>query len=243
MKIASVVYKIKPSVNENIEEIKKQALEAKKNGADMVLFSECALSGFIVGKNVIMDRKIALSANELKIKDLCQFAKDEGLHLGFGFLQFKDGGFYDSYAIVKSDGTIRDLYERCSDTWHIKDKGNMYDEGDAIRSYEIDELIMTTLIGGDIEDEVLPAMASALEADLCLVPMAHTFQKKANEDLWNGKLKELSKIAKKMNTNLLVINQLMDKDDYYGGVAAITADGKMESSLPIYKEGIHYLDI
>lgn len=243
MKIASVVYKIKPTIDENIEEIKKQVKLAKENGAQMVLFSECALSGFTVGKNVIMDRKTALSVKDLKIKDLCQFAKDEGIHLGFGFLEFKDGGFYDSYAIVKSDGTIRDLYQRCSDTWHIKDKGNMYDQGDAIRSYEIDDLLMTTLISGDVHDEILPAMASALEADLCIVPMALTFQKKATNELWDAELKKFVTVAKSMNTNLLLINQLMDKDDYFGGVVAITADGKIESSLPIYTEDIHYLDI
>ncbi|MBR3840905.1 MAG: carbon-nitrogen hydrolase family protein [Erysipelotrichales bacterium] len=243
MKIASVVKRIKPTINENIEDIKQGMKEAKNNGADLVLFSECSLSGFIVGENVLMDRKVAMKATDKRIYDLCAYAKELQINVGIGFLEDKDGGFYDSYAIILKDGTIKEIYQRCSDTWHIKDKGGMYLEGEAVRSLVVDGLCITILICGDLFDDVLCAMISALETDLCIVPMARCFDKPATEKMWLEEEKEYIERVKLTETNVLLVNQLMDKENYFGGVSAITYNGTVESRLPINTEGIHYLDI
>lgn len=243
MKIASVVSKIKPTIEENIKDIKSGMKEAKEHGADLVLFSECSLSGFIVGNNVMQDRKIAMKATDKRIYEICEYAKELQVNVGIGFLEDKDGGFYDSYAILLKDGSIKEIYQRCSDTWHIKDKGGMYIEGEAVRSLIVDGLCITILICGDLFDDVLCAMISALEADLCIVPMARCFEKSATEEMWLKEENEYIERAKMTETNVLLINQLMEKDDYFGGVSAITYNGKVESRLPIHTEGIHYLDI
>lgn len=243
MKIASVVSRIKPTIEENINEIKAQMKIAKDNGAELVLFSECSLSGFIVGENVMMDRKVAMKATDKRIYDLCAYAKELQVNVGIGFLEDKDGGFYDSYAIILKDGTIKEIYQRCSDTWHIKDKGGMYIEGEAVRSLVVDGLCISILICGDLFDDVLCAMVNALEVDLCLVPMARSFPKPATEDMWLKEEKNYIDRVKLLDTNILLVNQLMDKGNFFGGVSAITMKGQVESRLPINTEGIHYLDI
>ena len=244
MKLACVVNKIRPTIEENIEEMKKAIIEAKQNGADLVLFSEMSLSGFIVGKNVLADRKVVMKPTDKRIYSLCEVAKEQSINVGFGFLEDKDGGFFDSYALIVRDGSIKEIYQRCSDTWHIKDRGGMYVEGEAVRSIMVDnDLCITFLLCKDLFDDVLCAMISALDADVCIVPMAHTLGHPATQKEWDEEEKEYLERVKLVDTNVILVNQLMEKGDYFGGVSAFTYKGEIDSRFPIHQEGIHYIEL
>ena len=242
MKIASGVFK-SGTIDENLENMKRQMREAKENGAEVILFSECQLCSFCVGENVIADRKVAMSATDDRIKGLCELAKELELWVGFGFLELKDGGFYDSYAMIEKKGSIREIYRRVTKTWHKEVRGDMYCEGESVFSLSINGLCVSIMICGDLYDDILCAMVNSLEADICFIPMARCMDKKVTQAIWEKEEKEYIKQMAKLNTNVLIINQLYEKGDYFGGVSAICTDGSVESRLPIYTEGIHYLDI
>lgn len=242
MKIASGVFK-SGTIEENLVKIKEQMVEAKQNGADMILFSECQLCSFCVGENVIADRKVALASNDERIKDLCEKAKELQIAVGIGFLEMKDGGFFDSYAIIEKKGTIREIYRRVSKTWHDDVKGDMYCEGESVFSLVIEGLCFSILLCGDLFDDVLCAMVNATDCDICFVPLARSMGKKITQKEWEKEEEAYRKQILKLNTNALLINQYYDNGDYFGGVSAICMDGSVESRLPIYTEGIHYLEI
>lgn len=242
MKIASSVFKTRATIAENLVVMKEQMVEAKNNGADMILFSECQLSGFRVGANVIHDRKLARSVKDNEILEICALAQELQLAVGLGFLELKDGGFYDSYAIIEKKGTIREVYRRLTKTWHEDVRGNMYCEGESIYSLVFDGVCFSILLCGDLFDDVACAMVNATDCDICFIPMARSFGHKATQAEWEKEEKEYIKQLSKLNTNALFVNQYMEEGDYFGGVSAICMDGTVESRLSIYTEGIHYLE-
>lgn len=242
MKIASGVFK-SGTMDENLAKMIDQIKEAKNHGAEIILFSECQLCSFCVGENVLADRKVALSATDARIKRLCELAKELEIAVGFGFLELKDGGFYDSYAIIEKKGTIREIYRRVTKTWHKEVRGDMYCEGDGIFSLVVNGLCISMILCGDLFDDVVCAMVNALDCDICFIPMARSMGKTITQAEWEKEEKEYCKQVLKLNTNALLINQYYEKGDYFGGVSAICADGSVESRLPIYTEGIHYLEI
>jgi predicted amidohydrolase len=244
MKIASVVIKNKNNINQNIDLMIDKIMEAKSNKADMVLFSEGELSGRIFGRDVNIDKNLAVNIKSDKLKVFSSLAIKQGIIIGFGFLEENNNKLYNSYILYDKEGEIKVNYKMISEEWHIDNK--IYQSGESINCWVIDDLSFSILLGNDCLDEINQSMVNALDVDICFIPRANTLDDLKSDNLLNHHLLSYIEAIKKMNTNVIMINQYLENEKevkYYGGVTEINNKANIENSLKIKTEGILYTEI
>jgi predicted amidohydrolase len=244
MKIASAVINNKNNINQNIVLMIDKIMEAKSNKADMILFSEGELSGRIFGKDVNLDKKVALNLKNDKLNIFSSLALKEGITIGFGLLEEKNNKLYNSYILYDKEGEIKVNYKMINEEWHSDNK--IYQSGESINCWVIDDLSFSILLGNDCLDEINQSMVNALNVDICFVPRASTMDDLKSNNLLNHHLLSYVEAIKKMDTNVIMINQYLKKNEeviYYGGVTEIDNKANIENSLRIKTEGILYTEI
>ena len=91
------------------------ALKQYSGKADMLIFGEAFLQGFYgLNFQVEHDEKIAVSKDDVMIKEICNVAKEYKIGVSFGFIEKEGDIFYSSQITIDTDGTILDLYRRVS---------------------------------------------------------------------------------------------------------------------------------
>jgi len=244
MKIASIVIKNTGNIDRNISLMIDGIKEAKLNNADMVLFSEGEITGKIYGKDSTFDKKLALSVTDEKLKIFSSMSIDLEVIIGFGFLELKNNKYYNTYIMYDKEGKIKVNYRMINENWHYSNSN--YDSGESINCWVIDDLSFSILLGDDCLDEVNQSMVNALDVDICFIPRAKTFNDLKTKNLLDHQLLPYVEATKKMNTNVLLINQYLELDNeliYYGGITEINSNSSIENSLGIKKEGILYTNI
>lgn len=87
-------------INENIQHNKNVIIETMvkcSNKADIVIFGEAFLQGFYGAIfEIEHDEKLALSQNDLIIKEICSVAKERRIAVSFGFIEKAEDCFYSS---------------------------------------------------------------------------------------------------------------------------------------------------
>ena len=244
MKIASVVIKNSLDIDENIGMMISRAGEARSNGADMVLFSEGEISGRTYGNDSAADLKLAMEINDPRLGRISDFAMESGIIIGFGLLEASNGKLYNSYIMFDKEGKAKVHYRMINEDWHGKSEN--YDSGQSIKCWVIDDLAFSVLAGNDCLDEINQSMVSALDVDICFIPRARGFGDLKTGSLMDHHLLPYIEAVRNMNTNILMINQYLEKDGevlYYGGVTEINSSSEIENSLEIRREGILYTEI
>lgn len=102
MKIAAVQYEaIRGQIAENLEKHEEYMKQARQNGAEMVVFPELSVTGYLPNYslwNVLADNKI----------DIIQWMKDKSAHynvyLGVGLAEYLNGEMRNTYVITGPDG-------------------------------------------------------------------------------------------------------------------------------------------
>jgi predicted amidohydrolase len=101
-------------VDANLEQINELTREAARKGAEFVVFSELALTGYnqdILGENI---SKLACTTEDEPICKLAQIARAHHVTLTVGFLERRTipGIVYNSIVIIDNDGAILDTYAK-----------------------------------------------------------------------------------------------------------------------------------
>jgi len=243
MKVALVVNKVTGSIDENFKNIIIYINKAADEKADLVLFSEAALTGFATDDIPEHDINLGIEIPGDKVDVLCEIARKRNINVAIGLFERENESLYDSAIFINRDGEIGMNYRRITAGWHDPEvKDSIYKEGTDIKIYNSDIGKVCFLICGDLFDEALANKVKDLDVDFLLFPFARGFYDGSmSQSKWENKEREdyINQI-KKTNTKTLASNYISDylEDKYFGGAFIASADGQILSSLELGKEGM-----
>ena len=103
----------------NLQRALQWAEQAAEQKADLILFPEMFLTGYLLGKEI---GRLAMKADEAPLQTLCRSARKHHMAIVMGFpLRSSEGGIYNALAFIDRDGTIA----------HIQEKIHLFGEADA----------------------------------------------------------------------------------------------------------------
>lgn len=234
-------------INEDSLHNKKVIIETMSkfsNYADIVIFGEAFLQGFYGANfNAEHDDKIAITKDDLIIKEICSIAKKCSIAVSFGFIE-KDGEkFYSSQITIDSNGKIIDLYRRVSPGWKESFANERYCEGKGYHTFTfMDKKIVVGLCGDLWFDENIIEI-NGLNPDIVFWPVYTDY----NYNEWNKIVKnEYALQAGKIRAKVLYVNSFcLDKqyDDIAKGGAVLFNSGSIVKETPSGKEDVLVVEI
>lgn len=239
MKVALVVNKITEDVKVNLKNIVSYINKAADEKADLVLFSEAALTGLINDDNPEHDIKLGVNITGDIVMELCEVARKRSINVVLGIFEKANEELYDSTIFINRDGVIGFKYRRITSTWHDpKIKESIYREGNEIKIYNSDIGKVCILICGDLFDDELANKVKELKADYLLFPFARSFYDGSiSQRKWESEeLGCYTSQILKTNTTTLATNYL--DETYFGGAFIVSRDGQVLSSLELGEEGM-----
>ncbi len=167
-------------VKANLEKINKLTGEAARMGAEFVVFSELALTGYnqdLLGDNLV---KLAFTVEDEPIRKLANIARGHNVTLAVGFIERRiiPGVVYNSIVVIDNDGTILDTYAK--NHLFFKEHVN-FREGPEIKVIKTRYGIIGPMICMDGAYPELARILCMMGAELLIDPSAWI---KEDEDLW-----------------------------------------------------------
>lgn len=234
-------------VNENVQYNKNVLIDTMircSKAVDIVIFGEAFLQGFY-GANFEMehDEKLALSQNDLIIKEICSVAKEYRIAVSFGFIEKADDCFYSSQITIDSSGNIIDVYRRVSPGWKEEFAGEQYREGNGFHIFTYMDRKIAVGLCGDFWFDTNINEVKQLLPDVVFWPVYTDF----NYNEWNTSIKyEYAEQAGKIGGMVLYVNSVCkdkESDDIARGGAALFIDGKISQETPSGKEDILLVEV
>ncbi len=220
------------------------ALKQYSGKVDMLIFGEAFLQGFYgLNFQVEHDEKIAVSKDDVIIREICNVAKEYKIGVSFGFIEKEGDIFYSSQITIDTDGTILDLYRRVSPGWKEEFANEQYHEGDGFHTFVYDGKTIAIGLCGDLWfDENIESL-KMLNADVVFWPVYTDF----NSGEWNTEVKhEYAEQAGRMESKVLYVNSVcLDKEgeDIAKGGAALFVEGKVAAEIPSGQEGVLIVEV
>lgn len=234
-------------LNENIQHNKNVIIKTMikySSEADIIVFGEAFLQGFYgVNFEIEHDEKLALSQNDLIIKEICSVAKKYKIAVSFGFIEKVENRFYSSQITIASNGNIIDVYRRISPGWKEKFADERYREGNGFHIfYYMDKKIAVGLCGDLWFDENVNELKQ-LFPDVVFWPVYTDF----NYNEWNTTIKyEYADQAGKIGGKVLYVNSVCkdkNEENIARGGAVLFIDGKIDKESPSEKESILFVEV
>lgn len=205
-------------ISANAQKIKTLALDAKARGADVVVFSELALSGCplkdIVHRPSLPERiKLAITTLADELKDIVTIV---------GYPHIDHHGVFNSVAILQG-GSQKGFYHKQTG------KNAPFDHGNNQVLFDYKGVTIGLLVSNDVNDETVARLKSS-KADVIVCLNASVFETDGN-----AKNKaHLSELAKKHNLPIIYTNTVGGQDElvFDGGSMVIGADGKVCHEAP-----------
>ena len=154
-------------VEANLAAIRRQALIAAKQGADLIIFPELFLSGYNIGDTV---RALAQDADGPAARQTAEIARQAGIAILYGYPERSHADVYNSARLIDRNGKPRANYRKA----HLygRYEKSCFKPGNSLRIVALAELNVGLLICYDVEfPEAVRTLASA-GADLIAVPTA-----------------------------------------------------------------------
>jgi len=128
LKIATCQFEVSSNINSNYQNIKKYIVEAGNAQADVIHFSECALSGYLGHHNPKLTiEKLDSKHLESIIEEICHLAKKYSIWIILGVSHVTAKDTKNSLYIINDQGNIKGRYDKINlydkETTHFS-KGN-----------------------------------------------------------------------------------------------------------------------
>jgi predicted amidohydrolase len=255
MKVALVVHRVLPDVDANLATIVDMAQRAADDGADLVLFSEAALTGLINNDHPAHDLPLGCAIPGPVTGVLGRLARQRRLWLAIGLLEREGNQLYDSALLLTPGGEIGLKYRRIQPQWHGKGADpTVYCQGTALPRLETPLGTFAFLICGDLFDDGIVRRVRDLRPDWLLFPFARCFSSRpgdqgrsSDQKRWDREEKPAyaQRVALAGVTTLMT-NYLADRTllgGTFGGAMVVAADGTVIDALPLGRAGMLVVDL
>lgn len=244
MRAALVVHYVGDDSERNLAAIVDWTARAANAGADLVLFSEAALTGLINDDDPEHDLALGQAIPGPVTDQLGALAVQHRIWLGIGLLERSGSCLYDTALLFKPDGEIGLHYRRIQPQWHGRDADPaVYRQGSTLKAIETPWGRVGFLICGDLFDDEIVQRARALRLDWLLFPFARCFADGTyNQTRWDRE--EASAYLERVwavGATALMTNYVAHPDlagGAFGGAMVAVPDGTTVESLPLGEEGI-----
>lgn len=245
MKVALVTNVLQPTVAENLAAIERSVAQAAEAGAELVLFPETALTGFVNFEDPAHDLPLGQPVPGPATDRLCALTKQHALFLGLGLLERAGDALYDSALLLGPDGGIFMHYRRIQPQWHNRRADpQVYRQGRGLMMTMTALGNIAFLLCGDLFDDAIVARVRRLAPDYLLVPFARCFADGSAEQACWEREEEPAYTARvaQCGCTTLLVNLLSDPatspDHYFGGAIIVNSDGAIHARWPLGTPGM-----
>jgi len=163
MKVA--IYQTSPvflDVKANLEDVINKIHLGKKNGAQLIVFPELALTGYFVGSKY---HKVALRLGSAEISQLAAATKGTAAVVGF-IEESPSMNFYNS-ALVAVDGEIAFAYRKLNlPNYGVFEERKFFSSGKRIPVFKLHDFTIAVFICNDLWHPSLPYLGVTQKADI-----------------------------------------------------------------------------
>ena len=146
----------------NLEEVLQKIGEEKKNGAELIVFPELALTGYFVGQRY---HEVALRMNSPEIQRIVAATRDTAAVVGF-IEESVSMNFYNS-ALVAVDGNLLFAYRKLNlPNYGVFEERKFFSSGKQVPIFRLNDLNFSVFICNDLWHPSLPYLGVAQKADV-----------------------------------------------------------------------------
>lgn len=248
MRAALVVHPISECLETTLDRIVRMIHESADAGADLVLFGETALTGFIMNDDPVHDLPLGQHIPGSTTGALADIARARGIWITMGLYEREHDRLYDSAVLLCPTGTIGLKYRRIDPHWHGRDADPLiYRQGAVVPILATPFGTVAFLICGDLFDDNLLRQVRELRPDWLLYPFARCFDSEvADRKQWYRE--EQYVYAERVGTvgvATLMTNILTEDSSsgcYFGGSMVVSARGVVVDYFPIGQVGTLFFD-
>ncbi|PIE52023.1 hypothetical protein CSA37_08670 [Candidatus Fermentibacteria bacterium] len=242
-KIAAVPLKLVPHRETNLRMLMETAEQAALAGAELVVFPEASLTGLNISDCYNDDVKLCETvpgSSTVLVGNLCRRL---GISICFGLMEIWNGTIYDSAVLIDQEGKTALHYRRISPGWRAAHVfSHQYSEGNSVPVANTHFGRTAVILCGDLFSEDVHECLKMQLPDLLLVPMARSLPPVSNlNKYWKEELEEYASRVEKIGIKTVLVNSLWDRmysgDPTAGGAWVISAQGRVEHSLPLNCSG------
>lgn len=249
MKIALAVHRVTPEPARNLKTIISMTTEAADGGADLIVFAEMALTGFILTDDPVHDLPLGQPVPGPTTETLSLLAREQRIWIALGLVEYERGRLYDTAVLLTSDGTIGLKYRRISPSWHghLADP-RIYRQGSSIPLAQTPFGRCAFLICGDLFDDTIISQVRDLRPDFVLFPFARSFDSDV-ADVQHWEREEQYCYAERVRmigAPTLMANYLADQPglgDCFGGAMVVAATGAILARLLLGRPGLLMIEL
>lgn len=244
-----VVHSVDATVSATLDGMRGWVEDAATAGAEMVMFSEAALTGLVATGDPTSDRGLGEAVPATATEMLSAAARRWRIYVGFGLYERAGSALFDSAVLLRPDGNIALHYRRIDTRWHDqRADAAVYREGTEVPVATTPLGRVAVIICGDLFNDHVCALLPELNPDVVVVPMARGFDEDApDEAAWaTSEVEAYAERAAHLGLAMLLVNHLGPAalaGPSVGGAMAFSPRGELVGRLPIRTEGALAVDL
>jgi predicted amidohydrolase len=252
MRVALAVPRVVADCRINLATMQQMIAAAAHAGAQLIVFSEAAVTGFVNIGDPASDLALGQSIPGPATIALSQAAREQQIWVAFGLFERDGAQLHDTALLLASDGSIRLHYRRIDPHWHHWHSrvGSTlpYTQGTQLECIAAPIGTCAFLLCGDLFNATCQQRLARLQPDWLLFPMARGFDSEvADAAQWQAQDRYYYvQEAQKAKVNMLLVNQLADIEPrfhYFGGALVVSKHGAILAEHPLGQEGLLVADI
>ena len=249
MRAVLAVHRVYPEITSTSKEIINHILSAVEEGADLVVFSEAAMTGLANKDDPAHDRSLGTPIPGPITAMLSEAARKHGIWLAIGLFETEEFKLYDSAILIDPGGEIVLKYRRIHGGWHGAHADPfIYCDGRSLEKVDTPLGSFAFLLCGDLFDYKLTIRMRDLNPDWLLFPMARSFESGENlQKRWETQeLPEYIKSIRRIRCTTLMTNYYSPDSTYWqccGGAMVASGKGRVICSFPLERTGILIADL
>ena len=224
------------NIDANAQKMIEQALEAKKQHADLIIFPELSVIGY-PAEDLLLRPALAQRIQ----KAFEKLAEVKDIVMVFGFVhQTQEGQRYNSAAVMK-DGQVLGIYNKHNlPNYSVFDEKRYFNEGHQHLVFEYLGHKFGVLICEDIWSLNTVKQVAQLNVDSILVLNASPYEVGKPQH----RVQTLTELSKQFNVNLIYVNQVGGQDDliFDGSSFIVNHDSSLALKAPSFKEALYFTD-
>jgi len=252
MRVALAVPRVLADWRINLATMQQMIVAAAHAGAQLIVFSEAAVTGFVNTGDPAADLALGQPIPGPATTALSQAAREQQIWVAVGLFERDGAQLHDTALLFASDGSIRLHYRRIDPHWHHghsrPDSTLPYAQGTQLACTTTPIGTCAFLLCGDLFNANCQQQLADLQPAWLLFPMARGFDSEvADAAQWHAQDRYYYvQEAQKAKVNMLLVNQLADIEPqfhYFGGALMVSKHGVLLAEHPLGQEGLLVADI